>query len=421
MISTVAGRAVAVLPDSVDGRRFVLLTFIDSIGTGVYMAGAVVFLVRSVGLTNNQVGVGLTVAGLFGLVMSVPMGAIGDHVGTKRLMVIMQYWRAACFVALAFCTSLPFFIVIASLASVSESITGALTQALVPEVVGEDQRVRTLALIRSIRNFGFSLGALLAAPLTGAGTQTALTAIVLLNAGSFVFAGVLMARVQVSGRRTAPLSPGAAGPLRALRNFHDWRYVALAGLNIVFSLHLTLLVIVIPLWIITATDAPPLMISVLLLVNTVMAVALQVPLSRPATSVAGSKRLMLLAGLGLAACSLTMIGASLLSVWLAVPLLVLGMVFMTLAEIWQSAGAWTLSYAFAPAAQRVQYLAIFGLSGLLAQDVIGPSLLGGVMIDIGRLGWLALAVVFVISIPLLTPVIAALSRRQQAEEEPERA
>jgi hypothetical protein len=112
-----------------------------------------------------------------------------------------------------------------------------------------------------------------------------------------------------------------------------------------------------------------------------------------------------------------MIGASLVSVWVAVPLLVLGMVFMTLAEIWQSAGAWTLSYAFAPAAARVQYLAIFGLSGLLAQDVIGPSLLGGVMIDIGTLGWLALAVVFLVSIPLLTPIISSLSRRQQADAE----
>jgi hypothetical protein len=107
-----------------------------------------------------------------------------------------------------------------------------------------------------------------------------------------------------------------------------------------------------------------------------------------------------------------MIAASLASVWLAVALLVLGMVFMSLGEIWQSAAAWTLSYTFAPAAQRVQYLTIFGASGLLAQDVFGPFLLAGIMIDVGRLGWLALAAVFLISISALRPVIAGLQQRQ---------
>ena len=413
MIGALTARARRILPESSGGRLFVLLTFVDAIGTGVFMAGAVVFFVRSIGLTSNEVGTGLTIAGLVGLVTSVPMGAVGDHVGTKRLMVIMQYWRAACFLALAFCTNLVLFVIIASAASLSESVTGALTQALVPEVVGEEQRVRTLALIRSVRNIGFSIGALLAAPLTAVGTRTALQAIVLVNALSFVLTGVLLARVKVKERRTAPLSPGAAGPIKALRGFRDWRYVTLTALNVVFSLHLTLLVIVIPLWIITATRAPATIISVLLLVNTVMAVLLQMPLSRPAQTLPGSQRLMALAGVALAACSLTMIAASLASVWLAVALLVLGMVFMSLGEIWQSAAAWTLSYTFAPAAQRVQYLTIFGASGLLAQDVFGPFLLAGIMIDVGRLGWLALAALFLISISALRPVISGLRQRQE--------
>ena len=88
------------------GRLFVLLTFVDAIGTGMFMAGAVIFFVRSIGLTNNEVGTGLAIAGLVGLVTSVPMGsAPGDHIGAKRMMVIMQYWRAACFLALAICTN----------------------------------------------------------------------------------------------------------------------------------------------------------------------------------------------------------------------------------------------------------------------------------------------------------------------------
>jgi len=101
--------------------------------------------------------------------------------------------------------------------------------------------------------------------------------------------------------------------------------------------------------------------------------------------------------------------------WIAVGLLVIGMIFMSLAEIWQSAAGWTLSYVFAPAANRAQYLAVFSISGLLAHDIVGPSLLAGPMIDLGRLGWLILAAIFLLAVFLVRPVVGALARRHDAE------
>ena len=420
-VGRIGARLTGVLPDSPGGRLFVLLSFVDAVGTGVFMAAAAVFFVRSVGLSNNQIGAGLTIAGLVGLVASVPVGTIGDRIGAKRLLVVMQYWRASCFVAYAFCTNLPFFVVIASFASVAESVTGALTQALVPEVVGEEQRVRTLALVRSVRNTGFSLGALAAAPLIASGSTTSLQVVVLANAASFVVTGLLLTRVRADPGAERVLSRSPSGPLAALRGFRDWRYAALAALNVVFSVHLTLLVLVIPLWVITATAAPPAVISLLLLVNTTMAVLLQIPLSRRAEDVAGSRALLARAGLALAACCLMMVVAASVSAWAAVALLVLGMVFMTLGEIWQSAAAWTLSYTFAPPVQRVQYLAIFGLSGLLAQDVFGPLLLGGAMVDLGRAGWLLLGTVILLAIPALFPLVKSLASHQHTGKEQHRA
>jgi hypothetical protein len=286
----------------------------------------------------------------------------------------------------------------------------------VPEVVGEEQRVRTLALVRSVRNTGFSLGALVAAPLIASESRTSLQVVVLANAVSFVVTGMLLTRVRADPGAARVLARAPSGPLAALRGFRDWRYAGLAALNIVFSVHLTLLVLVIPLWVITATAAPPAVISLLLLVNTTMAVLLQIPLSRRAEDVAGSRALMARAGLALAACCLMMVVASAVSAWAAVAVLVLGMVFMTLGEIWQSAAAWTLSYTFAPPVQRVQYLAIFGLSGLLAQDVFGPFLLGGAMVDLGRAGWVLLGAVILLAVPVLTPVVAGLQARSRSAD-----
>ncbi|HEX8767364.1 MAG TPA: MFS transporter, partial [Jatrophihabitans sp.] len=372
------------VPDSAGGRLFTTLSFVDAFGTGVFLAAGAFFFVRSIGLSTGQIGTGLAVAGLVGLAASVPMGSLADRVGVRRLMVTVQFWRAACFLAYAGARSMTQFVVIASFAAVAQSVSGALSTALVPAIVGEQHRVRTMALVRTVRNIGFSAGALVSAPLIALNSRPAMQAVVLLNAASFLGAGILLARVQ--------LIPGAgrphreASPLAALAQFRNWRYATVAALNIVFSVHFTLLMTVIPLWVLTATTAPAAIVSVLLLVNTAMAVLLQIPLSRGSENVGGSVRLITFAGLALAACCLFMAAAGGMPTAAAVFLLVAGMVAMTLGEIWQSAGTWTVSYRFAPPDHRAQYLTIFNLSGLLAQEVLGPFLLVGVMIGLGRTG-----------------------------------
>lgn len=395
------------LPQTSAGRLFAGLTFVDSIGTGVFLAGAVVFFTRHVGLTNTQIGTGLTVAGLVGLLTTVPMGVAADRFGSRPLLVGLQLWRAGCFVSLAFCSGPVSFTLVAAGLSIAESGTPALSQAVIANAVGREQLVRTMAVVRAIRNVGFSAGALLAIPLITARSDRAGLAIVLGNAASFVVAGVLLSRMRLlrQERRAAD----GAGPLAALFGFRDWRYLALTGLNTLFSLHLTLLPVVIPLWVLTHTAAPAGVISVLLVVNTAMAVLLQVPLSRPADRVPGAVLLMRLAGLALAGCCLAMAGAAAGPRPLAIGLLVAGMVAMTLGEIWQSAAGWKLSHDFAPEDGRVRHLAVFSLSGLAAQDILGPFLLAGLMINVGGPGWLVLAAIFVGATFLVRPAVHRLS------------
>jgi MFS family permease len=409
-------RLTALLPDAPAGRLFVALTFVDSLGTGLYLAGAVVFFVRVIGLSDAQVGTALSLAGLTGLATAVPLGAVADRVGARRMLVVVQLWRGACFASMTLVRGPVGFGLVACGLAVAESTTPALSQAVIADVAGDAQRNKTMALVRSVRNIGFAVGAVSASPLIATGSTAATRVIVLGNALSFVVVGVLLSRLRMPKAAAAPAPRKRERGTKRDRGLRNPRYLVLAGLNSVLSLHMTLLPVVIPLWVVRTARAPAWTIPVLMVINTAMAVFLQIPLSRGGEDVPGGARLLRRSGPALAACCLAMIAASALSGAAAVALFAAGMVCMTLAEIWQSAAGWTLSYAFAPAAQRVRYLAAFSLSGLVAQEVVGPGVLGGLMLGAGRIGWLVLAVVFVATVPLVGPVVGGLARAHPGAE-----
>src|SRR5580704_553354 len=249
---TIGDRLREYIPGRDAGRPLVLVTFIDSIGTGLFLAGAAVVFVRSIGLTPVQVGLGLSVGGAVGLATTVPIGVLGDRLGPRRLLVLFQLWRAACLVALVFVSGVVSFTAVAALMAVAEAATPSLVQAVVASAVGTEGRVRNMAILRSTRNAGFSAGALLAIPLIAVGSAVTFSAIMFGDALSFVVAALILARVPLT-RVAAVRRRG--GFLTVLGSFHDWRYVGLASLNSVLTLHMTILLFGIPLWLIRATSA----------------------------------------------------------------------------------------------------------------------------------------------------------------------
>lgn len=397
------------IPSRGAGRTLALVTFIDSIGTGLFLAGAAIFFVRSIGLTAAQAGVGLSVAGAVGFATTVPIGVLGDRLGARRLLVLFQLWRAACLVALLFVSDVVSFTVVAALMAIAETATPSLTQAVAASAVDGESRVRNMAILRSTRNAGFSAGALLAAPLIAAGSAAGFSAIISGDALSFVVAALILTRVPLARAATVRRRSGF---LTVLGSFHDWRYAGLASLNGVLTLHMTILVFGIPLWLIHATRAPASLVAILLLLNTTLAVVLQVPFSKHATVSGGGSRVLRLAGVMLAGCSVAIAAAAHVSVPFAAALLVLATALLSLGEIWQAAGAWELSYRYADPAREVQYLAVFSL-GVAAQDIFGPALITAVIISAGTAGWIGLGALFLVATFLVSPATSALERESR--------
>lgn len=364
--------------------RFAVGGLVDATGTGCFMAASAIFFTRKLGLTPGLIGVGLTLSGAIGFATTIPWGRAADRWGARRILVLLECVRAIAFGLFALAGSFPAFLAISALLGFADKATPPIQQALIGEAVGEERRQRSLAIVRSTRNIGFALGALLAAAAVSSGTTHAYDGIVLLNAVSFVFVAVLMGTLRVGPAPT---------PTRAARGrwrIHDRRYTRLTALNGLLTVHMSLLSVGLPLWLLRHTHTPAAMIPLLLAINAVVAVLLQVPVAgrvrSPGTAIAALR----IAGVALAACCLAMPLAHTLAAAGAAMVAVAAVLALTLAELAQSAGGWELSFRLAPADRRGQYLGVFSL-GTTAQTMVGPLLLTAVVFALGTLGWALLA------------------------------
>ncbi|MFE3637043.1 MFS transporter [Streptomyces sp. NPDC059168] len=392
------------VPATPQGRAFALISLVNAVGTGLYLAASAVFFVRSIGLTPAQVGTGLAISGVAGFVTTVPIGAIGDRFGARRTLIALQLWRAGGFIALCMVHGIVGFTLVSCCLAAAEAATQPMTQAVASATVAGTDRTRTMAIIRTVRNAGFSLGALLAAPLLAVDGVWTYRAIVLATATAFVASALMLTRLRLEDAA----AQRKMAPLTAVRQFRDWRYGLLTVLNGILNLHVTILAVGIPLWALEATGMPAGLLPFLVLVNTLMSILLQVPVARAAERQGGAARALRLGGVAMALCCLALAAASRPdSAWAAGAVLVLACVLLTFGEMWQATGGWELSYDFAPEERKGVYLSVFSLGGT-GQRIVGPALITSLVIGSGPAGWAGLAVLFAGAALLVGPVTRLL-------------
>ncbi|MEU1006909.1 MFS transporter [Streptomyces sp. NPDC005890] len=395
------------LPQGTVGRRLALMALLDAAGTGLFLSVSTLFLTGTVGLSVGQVGVGLSAAAGAGLLATMPVAILADRHGTRRVLVAVILWRAACLGIYPFVPDFATFLTLVVLMGLVDKTMAPLVQALVGMAVPQPERVRTMAVMGALRNVGYTAGALLGSVALVLDDRAGYTALILANALAFVVLAAVARRI--------PLLPGMAGDVSHLRRklsvqvFTDRPFLAVSALNIVLAMHVTLLSVGIPVWV-SATHTPRSVISVLLVINTVLAALFQVRVSRGAAELTRASRLMRIGGLGLAAACLLLAAVPALGTVSAVALLVLSVVAMTVGELYQSAGGWGISYKLARQGQESTYVSMFWLS-VGAQQIIAPLVIAQ-MVDGGALAWVLLAAVQAAA-GLAVPVVTRWAARER--------
>jgi len=377
------------LPDQ--GGPLAAAALVQSLGIGLFMASSMAYFTRQVGLTANQVGVGLATAGAVALGVSLFGGELADRYGARRVLAALYTVRAACCVTYGFVTAYWQFLAVTLLAVAVDRAAPPVLQALVAGSVPESrERTRVLAVVQVVRNCGLGVGAMAAGAALVSDTLLAyrvtLTAIGL----AFLGGAALVLRVDEGERQGGRAEKGPRWALPYPR------YLVLTGINFLLSFFDALLLVAMPVWVLERTDAPRVMVSVLFTLNTALVVVLQIPVSRLADGLRRASRLLAWSGAVLAVAGLCFAAAGGTGDWVAVCWLGAAVLALSLGEVLATSACWDLSITLAPPAVRGRYLAVFNL-GLSAERVLGPVVVTGLLLGAGTAGWLGAAAVFLLS------------------------
>ncbi|WP_082914241.1 MFS transporter [Microbacterium sp. H83] len=393
-------------------RALFTATAVSRIGRGVFFAVTVLFFTQIIGLSAAQAAVVLAVSSGCGVVASFLGGWLADRWSARRLSFAFEATGGLLLAAYAFVGDFVSALVLASLAGFFDSMGHASRSAIIARGFAPDRRVHARAVLRTVTNVSIAAGSGLGAIALALGTAEAYR-IVIACAGLICALGSLPllrltasvdapARTGIRPVRTETGSIDTDAAAAALAERRDWnrrspwrdpRYLVLSGLSAVFGMQFGVAEFGVPLWITERTDAPDVVVAVLLIVNTTLVVLLQVRASRGTHDVRVAGRVTLTAGwLMVAACMVYALAAG-LPVWAAVAVLVVGMIAHTFAEILSQAGAWGLSFELADPVRAGAYQGVFGM-GFSLGALASPIVVNATAITFGLAGWAMLAGIF---------------------------
>ncbi|KQZ75790.1 MFS transporter [Nocardioides sp. Root151] len=419
---------VRLLPDSALARRLSYQSVLFAIGEGVFITGNAVFFTQIVGLTAAQVGLGLSIAGLVTFVLSVPAGKLADRVGPKRIWSIGAVAGALLYLTYPWIHGFIGFVAIVCGLALVEAAGGAGRGAYTIDVFPREERVRSLAFMRSALNIGFTLGALIGGLALAMHDDDVIRAVPLFTAAIlFVNAWLITRLPDAAHDHPAPPAPPAevvsAGAdeiapaverpasTSALRNRG---FVLLGLMNGVLGTNQVLLNVVIPLWLVTETDAPRTLLAWLFGTNTVLAVLLQVRAARGSETVDGALRATRLCAISFVlSCVLIMVTADTLS-WVTILLIWLGHVTITGAELFQSAAAWGFMAELSDPDRRGEYQGAWRLGNQFTW-IIGPAAYTWLAMHWGMSGWMLIAGLAVAASAIAHPAARSAERHLQRE------
>ncbi|HWD81070.1 MAG TPA: MFS transporter [Kribbella sp.] len=390
-------------------RPLALATLLSRVGNGLLMTISVLYFTRVVGLSIAQVGLGLTVAGLFGLLASIPFGHLADRRGPRTLFVVLSLLMSATASLYIVIGAFWQFLAVASVVVVLDRGSNAVRFALIAGVVQGPERVAARAYLRSMTNIGVTAGAGLGAIALSFGTATSYR----LMFGVYVVLGVIAALVVLAVPRVAP-QPRTDGPVWvALR---DRGYLAVAALNAAISIHFSVIDVAIPLWVVEHTDAPRWAAAVPLIVNAAGVAVLQVRASRGIVDTASAARATRTAGLLLLASMLLFATASVGDAVVAVAILVIAAAVQTAGELLQSSGSFLLGFDLAQEQAQGQYQGVWNTSTSVS-SMVAPSIMALLPLGLGVPGWIVLGAWFALTGVLFVPVVRWASGRRLAVAE----
>jgi MFS family permease len=390
------------VPERGPRRPYALSVLVTMFGFGLVMTATPLYATRIVGLSARQVGLGMTISGLIGLLAAIPMGDLADRRGPRevvRAAILVQAVSAAGYI---FIHGFAEFVAVTTVSMLSMNAGMSADGALLRRLGGEEASAFR-ASTQAITNVGISVGAVGCGVAVQLSTPTAYRTLFAVNALTLIASWAILNRLP----RYEPLPKPDEGPRwAALADRPFVVYTALAGFMFMEYL---VTVLLLPLWVVDHTHAPRWSVSLFLLINTVLVVLFQVRVGSKVQTVRQGGTAMRRAGvIFLLSCSAMGLAAGLPG-WAALLLLAAAVALHTYGELWHSAATYALDFGLPPAHAQGQYQGLVGI-GTGAGQAAAPILLIGLCLSLGTAGWVGLGASFAL-VGLTAPALAAWGAR----------
>ncbi|MGW7428645.1 MFS transporter [Streptomyces sp. NPDC054861] len=394
--------------------RFVSASLIDSLGTGLIMAFTLVYFARTTSVSVTAIGAAMTVARLIALPASIVVGPLIDRFSARRTAAWGNLVSVAGYLGFLMAHSVWQIILVVFLVQVGHTTYWTSSSGLVVLASPEDRRTSWFGFMTALRNTAMGIGGALAAFAFTLGEGTALHAIVVGNAVSYVLAATLLFSWRPARQEPAAPAAGAdvaeqvqqvkAGYATVLR---DVSYTLLIGVNATLVFGQMLIKVLLAIYIVDALELPAWTAGTLIVVNAVQVSLTQTLVSKRTEGSRMTRVIMLAAVLNAAAFGLFAVLYTTPDAVTYVGLF-LAMVVFTLAEVIAFPAVETLSVSMAPAHIRGRYLATYQLSWTVG-EVAAPGLLTFLLAR-GEV----LPMLFLLGLSLLAiPLLLVLERRAQ--------
>jgi hypothetical protein len=394
------------VPERGPKRVFAAATLASAFGFGLIMTSSALYFTRVVHLSTGKVGVGLSVAGVLGLVAGVPAGDLADRYGPREVLrgaMVVQFLTTISYVLIR---NFPGFLIVVTLDMLAFTASMAAEGALNRRVGGEEA-TRFRASLRAVANLGVCFGSVGCGIAVQIDTPASYRALIITNALTFLVGAALISRLP----HYEPLPKDASGPRwGALRDRPFIAYTAVSG---AMSIQFGVLMFLLPLWLVTHTNAPRWGIGLFTVLNTVLCVLFQVRVGNSVhTTRQGGAALRRSGAIFLLSCAAYGLTAGLPG-WAALLLMAAATAVHTYGELWFSASTFTLDINLAPANAHGQYQGVVGI-GFGAGQAAAPGILIGLCLGLGRAGWFGLGIAFAL-LGLAAPAVTSWAERTRAD------
>lgn len=407
-----------VLSDDPLVRATSIQSAISAFGTGTFITGEAVYSIKIIGLTVAEAGLGLTIGMGSQFLVSLPFGRLADRIGARTCWGVGDALQAAAFLGWLFVHGFwPFIAVV-----VGREVTAQLGQigwstyrlAAFPR----ETRVRSGAYNRAALNVGFTVGALFGGVALATGSLTVIRFIPILTAAILLVSAAMIRRLPRAAAQPAesharteirlaseselpseiqpadappPVAPGVPPGRPAIRNAG---FVVTSFFDGLLSSHQTLLLTVIPLWLVADTNAPRVLLAWLFATNTIGAVLFQVPVSRTVTGLKTALRAETRAAAFMVASCLIIGVTDHTAIWLTIPLIWVAHVTVTGAELFESSASWSLQSELSDQSRPGDYQGVASVANTLG-IIWTPALYTFLATTLHAAGWLIIAAIVV--------------------------